>query len=402
MNADRPVRVTGHIEEKRGIYQIILSWTANGTRGRKSISTGLPIKGNKKRAEDRLKSAIEEMEDSFILSPPVQTKPQMLFADYLEGWLEVVRYDLKPTTFGNHQSAVKRTIAPWFRAKGLALNEVTSEDIMAFYASLLTHMKATSVHKYHSHLSCAFKHAVEQHMIETSPMDKVKRPRAERFAVGFLRQSEAIRLFEAVRGHKLELGVILAAFYGLRRGEVVGLRWESIDFEQNTITIEHTVTVAQVDGKKKIVESDSAKNKSSLRTLPLVPQFREVLLDLRAMKERNQELCGRAYNRKEGRYLYTDAMGNRIRPDYLTDAFPEFLVQNGFKRLRFHDLRHSCASLLIQSGVHLKQIQEWLGHSNFKITADAYAHLEYASKIAAAQSATWIQDTSLGVRYINE
>jgi Site-specific recombinase XerC len=162
------------------------------------------------------------------------------------------------------------------------------------------------------------------------------------------------------------------------------------------------VTVAQVDGKKKIVESDSAKNKSSLRTLPLVPQFREVLLDLRAMKERNQELCGRAYNRKEGRYLYTDAMGNRIRPDYLTDAFPEFLVQNGFKRLRFHDLRHSCASLLIQSGVHLKQIQEWLGHSNFKITADAYAHLEYASKIAAAQSATWIQDTSLGVRYINE
>ena len=191
--------------------------------------------------------------------------------------------------------------------------------------------------------------------------------------------------------------MILAGYYGLRRGEIVGLRWESIDFEQNTITIEHTVVVAQVDGKKTIVESDTAKTLSSLRTLPLVPQFRNILLSLKEEKELYQKLCGNAYNRKEGRYIYTDALGNRIRPDYLTAEFPKFMEKNGFRRMRFHDLRHSCASLLLANGVPLKQIQDWLGHSSFKITADAYAHLDYASKLSAANAMTWIQETSLGV-----
>ncbi len=88
-------------------------------------------------------------------------------------------------------------------------------------------------------------------------------------------------------------------------------------------------------------------------------------------------------------------MGNRLRPDYLTAEFPKWMENNGFRRLRFHDLRHSCAILLLANGVPLKQIQDWLGHSSFKITADAYAHLEYESKIAAANAMTWVKETSL-------
>ena len=226
-------------------------------------------------------------------------------------------------------------------------------------------------------------------------MKDVKRPSIPRYAAKFLKQSETIKLFEAIRGHKLELGVIMAAYYGLRRGEIVGLRWESIDFELGTITIEHTVTVAQVDGRKIVVESDTAKTQSSLRTLPLVPEFRATLLALKEEQERNRKLCGKSYNKKEGKYIYVDVMGNRIRPDYLTAEFPKWMEKNGFRRLRFHDLRHSCASLLLANGVPLKQIQDWLGHSSFKITADAYAHLEYESKIAAANAMTWVKETSM-------
>lgn len=231
-------------------------------------------------------------------------------------------------------------------------------------------------------------------------MDKVKRPKAEQYTAKFLKQSEAIQLFEKIRGHKLELGVIIAAFYGLRRGELVGLRWESIDFENNKITIEHSVTVAQVDGKKTIFERDLLKTKSSMRTLPLIPAFREKLLSLKKEQEKYRKICGRSYNKKESKYIYTDKMGNRIRPDYLTQEFPKWMENNGFRRMRFHDLRHSSASLLLASGVPLKEIQEWLGHSSFKITADAYAHLEYDSKISAANSMTWINETSLGSDYI--
>jgi integrase len=226
-------------------------------------------------------------------------------------------------------------------------------------------------------------------------MDKVKRPKAERFVGKFLKQGEVISLFETVKGHRLELGVILGAFYGLRRSEVVGLRWESIDFEANTITIEHTVTIASVDGKEIIVAADTTKTKSSFRTLPMVPGFREKLLAVKAEQELNRKLCGRAFNKNESQYIYTDPLGNRIQPDYLTDAFPKFLEKHGFRRMRFHDLRHSCASLLLANGVPLKAIQEWLGHSDFAITANTYAHLDFNSKLASAQAMTWIDKTSL-------
>jgi Site-specific recombinase XerC len=126
-----------------------------------------------------------------------------------------------------------------------------------------------------------------------------------------------------------------------------------------------------------------------------VPHFRAKLLAVKEEQEKYRKLCGKAYNKVESKYIYTDQLGNRINPDYLSDAFPQFMVKNGFRRLRFHDLRHSCASLLLANGVPLKQIQEWLGHSDFAITANTYAHLEFNSKLASAQAMTWIDRTSL-------
>ena len=400
--ADHQIKVTGHIEDKRGIYQLILNWKINGKRQRKGVSTGLSVKGNKKRAESMLKSTCKEQEQLLMeqtvitISPTGVVKTDILFADHLITWLKTVKTELKPTTYGNYESAINRIIGPYFRERKISLSQLTPEHIQDFYSYKLETVKAATIHKYHNNISRALQYAVDEDLIEKSPLEKVKKPRIERFSAKFLRQSEAIALFNTVRGHKLELGVLLAAYYGLRRGEIVGLRWESIDFENNTITIEHTVTVAQVEGKKTVIESNTAKTLTSLRTLPLVPQFRTILIKLKEEKERNAKRFGKAYNHKQGQYIYTDLFGYRIRPDYLTAEFPRYMVKNGFRRLRFHDLRHSCASLLLANGVPLKQIQEWLGHSSFKITADAYAHLDYASKIAAANAMTWINETSLG------
>jgi len=163
----------------------------------------------------------------------------------------------------------------------------------------------------------------------------------------------------------------------------------------NTITIEHTVTEAKIDGKHCVIANDTTKTKSSNRTLPLIPIIRTKLLEVQAEQERNRKLCGKSYNNKESHYIYTDALGNRIKPNYLTNTFPEFMEKNGFRRMRFHDLRHSCASLLLANGVPLKAIQEWLGHSDFAITANTYAHLEFESKLASAGAMTWIENTSL-------
>lgn len=397
------IKVAGHLEEKRGIYQMLLSWKLpDGTRGRKSLSTGLPVKGNKKRAEMVLREKCAEMEDtlSIELRDKLTATPgnmgNMLFADFMEyRWLPVIKTEVKLTTYGGYWLNVTSAIAPWFRERGILLKNLTADDIKDFYTEQLQRIKATSVHKYHANMHKALKYAVAKGWIEHSVMEKVKRPKAERFVGKFLRQSEAVELFEAVRDHKLELGVILGAFYGLRRGEVVGLKWSAIDFEANTITIEHTVTTAYFEGKSVIIEDDTTKSKSSFRTLPLVPQFRAKLLELRDEQEGYRKLCGKMYDREQGQYIYVNPMGKRIRPDYLTTEFPKFMEEHGFRRMRYHDLRHSCASLLLANGVSLKQIQEWLGHSDFAITANTYAHLEFNSKLQSAKAMTWIEKTSL-------
>jgi len=390
----KPPKVAGHLAEKRGIYQMILSWSeTNGERGRKSVSTGLPVKGNKKKAEDMLRAARKEQEAILASLPDAN---EILFADFMEKWLEVIRPEIKLTTFSGYQLNVQKAIAPWFRERGIMLSELTADDINDFYDEKLEDLKATSVIKFHANIGKALKYAVEKEYIMHSVMDKVKRPKEERFVGKFLKQSEAVDLFEAVRGHKLELGVILGAFYGLRRGEIVGLRWESIDFDANTISIDYSVTTAFVDGKHVIVEGNTLKSKSSFRTLPLVPGFRAKLLEVREEQKRYQQLCGKSYNKQGANFIYTDQLGNRINPNYLSKEFPKFLEQNGLRRLRFHDLRHSAASLLLASGISLKQIQEWLGHSNFSITADTYAHLEYNSKLASANAMAWINETTLG------
>jgi integrase len=390
--------VSGHLEERHDFYRIILSWTdITGKRQRKSVATGLPVKGNKKRADEVLHDAIKDQKAQLQNQPRLD---KLLFADFIEyNWLNAIRNDtkkpIKLTTFGGYQMNVQKVIAPYFREKKILLINLDADDINDFYDEQLERVTGMTVTKYHANISKAIKYAVKCDFIPHSFMEKVNRPATKRFSGKFLKQSEMIKLFEAVKGNRLELGVILGAFYGLRRSEVVGLRWESVNFEANTITIEHTVTVANIDGKHVIVADNTTKSKSSYRTLPLVPAIRSKLLDVKAEQDRNKKLCGKSYNKEESAYIYVDALGNRLKPNYLTGSFPEFLERNGFPRMRFHDLRHSCASLLLANGVSLKAIQEWLGHSDFSITANVYAHLEFDSKVASASKMTWIDETTI-------
>ena len=132
------------------------------------------------------------------------------------------------------------------------------------------------------------------------------------------------------------------------------------------------------------MQADRAKTKSSLRTLPLVPHIRARLLMLKGQQDTYRRLCGKSYNREYLGYLCVDEIGNIIRPNYVSEQFPRLLEKNRLRPIRFHDLRHSCASLLLANGVPMKQVQEWLGHSTFSTTADIYAHLDYKSKQGSA------------------
>ena len=114
--------------------------------------------------------------------------------------------------------------------------------------------------------------------------------------------------------------------------------------------------------------------------------FEELLLRLKEEQAQNRKLCGRSYSKKYTEYISVDQLGQLLKPGHITQHFPQVLEKNGLRKIRFHDLRHSCASLLLANGVPLKQIQEWLGHSDFSTTANIYAHLDYRSKISSAQA----------------
>lgn len=373
--------VSGHLQIKKGFYYIVLNYyDEHGKRKSKWKSTGLPAKGNKKRAE----AMLVEARRGFI--PPKRASLEKLtFAEFMEEWLEtVIKPQIQTVTYASYCSSVRQVIVPYFNKQGILLKDLTARDLQLFYAKRLESVKATSVKRNHANIRKALQYAVKMDMLPYNPADRVDLPRQEKFIGEFYSPDEAKSLFEAAKGHRLELAILLATIYGLRRGEIVGLRWSSIDFTSDTLTIRHTVTSCYIDGKTVDVENDRPKSKASLRTLPLIPMFKDRLLALREEQEHNRKLCGRSYNTDYLDCVYVDVLGNRIKPDYITAMFPELLKKHGLRRIRFHDLRHTSASLLLQNEVPMKQIQEWMGHSDFSTTANIYAHLDYNSKMATA------------------
>ena len=382
--------VAGHLQEKNGMFYVVLNYRdENGKRKTPRISTNLPDKGNKKRAENFMM----DVRRNFV-PPNVQRieereamqKGDILFTDFLLKWLRVAKSTVKLTTYASYEMMATRIIIPYFETLNIKLKELTTEDIQEFYSAQLERVSANTVIHYHAVIHRALKYAVKIKTIQSNPAVNVERPRKEKFIGSFYDKKEINTLFDIIQGHPLEVAIKLAAFYGLRREEIIGLKWNAIDFENSTLTIQHTVTECNLNGKHIEVASDTAKTDSSLRTMPLVTNFREMLLAKKEKQEHYRKLCGRSYCKEYLDYIFVNEMGERWKPRYLSDGFKRILEQNGLRRIRFHDLRHTCASLLLANNVPMKKIQEWLGHSDFSTTANIYAHLDYQSKISSAEA----------------
>ena len=342
--------VAGHLREKNGYYHMVLNYVDEyGKRHTPSKSTGLTVKGNKKRAEKMLSEARAakeaELEARAIErstgKAPVGT---ILFTAFLLDWLEMTKKNVEETTYGAYSMGIKSKIIPYFEEHhpGLALQDITPKHIQDYYTYELTvrGVSANTVIHRHANIRKALQHAFKLGLIDSNPADRIERPKKEKFVGSFYEENELNHLFEVVRGDPIELGVILGAFYGLRRSEAVGLKWDAIDFKKKTITIRHTVTQATIDGKSKIIQKDRTKTKASYRSLPLVPPFEELLHRLKAEQELNRKLCGKSYCRKFADYIYVNEIGELVKPGYITQHFPLILQKNGMRKIRFHDLRH--------------------------------------------------------------
>ena len=330
--------VAGHLTLKNGRYYAVLNYrNAGGQRKTKWIALGLPEKGNKRKAEAELARLRAEFE------PPKEVgdlSSDMLFADYLLEWLEIAKGRLAVATYSSYAAMIKKPVGPYFRQRNLTLRELEARHLQMFYSEMLRKVKPNTVIHYHAIIHSALKYAVKTDMLVQNVADKVDRPKKNSFQPVFLSAEEMQKMFEALRGTKLELPVLVAAFYGFRRGEVLGLKWDAIDFERGTISVIRTVTTITLDGKQTEIEQQSAKTKSSLRTLPLIGSFREYFLQVKEAQELNKQVCGNCYNHEYDGFVFVDELGERMRANYLTSAFPKFLENHGLRRMRFHDLRH--------------------------------------------------------------
>lgn len=384
---------------------MILSYTnENGERVTPTKSTGLPVKGNKKRAEAMLNDwrkseeiALKKRKANGSLKK-LDPNQEILFTKFMLDWLEMMKNSVEVTTYASYAQAIKSKINPYFDARfpTLTLSQITPKHIQDYYTWEMTEndVSANTVIHRHANIRKALQYAFKTGLIDINPADRIERPKKVKYVGSTYNDQELEQLFAITKGDLIELPVMLAAFYGLRRSEVLGLKWDAIDFEKKTITIKHTVTQTTLDGKSVIIEKDRTKTKSSYRTLPLVKPFEDALLRKKAEQAENRRLCGKCYDKSHLDYINVNEMGKLITPGFLTQHFPLVLERNGMKKIRFHDLRHSCASLLYSNGVALKDIQEWLGHSDISTTSNIYTHLDYSSKVASANAILSLLDTT--------
>ena len=369
--------VAGHLQEKNNFYYIVLSYKdETGKRRTKWESTGLPVKKNKKKAE----ALLQERRRNFI--PPVtvaeiRLDEDILFADFMLKWLEVTKSTIQLTTYASYQGMVEHIIVPYFRKHSIKLEELKATDLQDFYAKQLERVKPNTVIHYHANIHKALKYAVKIDLIPSNPADKVERPKKDDFKGSYYTAEEIHALTEAAYGTKLEIPVLLASFYGLRRSEVLGLKWDSINFAMQTLTIRHTV--ARVT---KVVEKNKTKNASSFRSFPLTDDAIRLFKILLQQEQIYRNHFGKDYIDND--YVFTWEDGHPYSPDYVSHTFHKLLKKYDLPHIRFHDLRHTCASMLLSEGYGLKDVQEWLGHSDIKMTANIYGHLDIRRKRSIA------------------
>ncbi len=323
-------------------------------------------------------------------------KSKQMFSQYLIEWAETQKGRKDDTTSSTYNSNITGIIAPYFETLGITLEELQPIHIQAFYDKQYkrvltkgknkgkTVSKNTVLH-YHHNIHKALNDAVKLGIIPFNPDDQTIVEPPDDHIADYYTEEEAMILLDKVKGHQLEVIITIATCYGLRRSEIIGIKWSAIDFNKNRITIRHKVTQATVDNKRIVVQKDKMKNKSSYRSLPLIPIVRDLLLKEKVRQDRNKLLYGNTY-KNEDDYICVKDDGTLVRPDTITNQVPKFIVNAGLRKITLHNLRHSCASILLANGISMKEIQEWLGHSSYYTTANIYTHIDDKSKQNAANT----------------
>ena len=378
--------MTGCVALRKDVYYVRLTYyDSHQKRKEKWVSTGLSGRGAKQKATAMIQSMIDKY--SYLEKSDHPSK----MSDYLKMWKELQIDEVAETTYDGYHTYIDRHLIPYFKDLNLNIQDITAGHIFDYVNYLSSDggrkdnkiggQSTTSIRKIISILRQVFDYAVLYGDIKINPalqvpLPKKKNKKDERQV--FMTAEDAQKMLDAFRNEEIGPIVFVTLYYGLRKSEALGLRWQAVDFDANTITINHTVV-----GGSRIIAKDSTKSYCSQRTYELLPDVKDLLLKLRDQQENYKRRLGSGYVVND--YIFKNPNGVPYRPDSLTRSFKRALDRHGLPQMRYHDLRHSTASILVDKGWDINSIKEWLGHADISTTANIYAHISHRKKVSLAQ-----------------
>jgi integrase len=369
------MRRRGTIAQRSGSWRIRYSLGTDPVNGRRRWATAT-IKGTRKDAERELTRRLRTVDTGEHPAPN-----KMTVADWLGLWLASTRIEVSPKTHERYAEIVRCYLVP---ALGqLALQRLTPTDIQRGYNNFSRDPSPRTRRHIHRILKSALARAVEQQALARNPADAVKRlPKVERKPPTTLTVEQSQQLLAAIKHTTTYWPVMLALASGLRRGELLALRWRNVDLVTGTLRVVESLEQTKAGLRFKSTKSEKGRGVA-------LPGF--AIAELRRRKQAQAEALLALGVRKSGDTLVCGRVdGQPKQPTSLTHEFTYLVGRiRGFPRIRFHDLRHSHATQLLASGVHPKVVQERLGHSTIAVTMDIYSHVTPECRARPLRNLIW-------------
>ncbi len=296
------------------------------------------------------------------------TGPHQKLKEYLPDWLENVQKDkVRISTYVKYKKLAKYIIAD---LGDVWLQKLTPEQVKRFYTKKLNDgLSPKTVHSIHGLLHVALKTAVSWNYVPRNVCDLIDPPRIVSRQGSTITIEQAKVLLEQVREHRLEVLLTMALVTGMRRGELLALRWSNVDLARGVAVVLVTVDYIPKFG---YVETEP-KTKAGKRPIYLSPFLVSMLIEHKELQEERKLRYGELWENRD--LVFPDLHGGYFNPNYLLRVFKKILIEAGLPHMHFHDLRHSAATILLGMGINIKVIQELLGHSHASMTLDTYSHL---------------------------